>query len=924
MNNLNFKTLLPHLLALAVFLIVACAYFSPVLSGKSLQMGDMQKFKGMSKEIRDYEEKTGDKPLWTNQMFGGMPSYQISADYSTSLFKEFNRMIARVLPFPLGVVFLSFIGFYIFLLTLKIKPYAALIGALAFGFSSYTFTIIEAGHTSKTVAIVYMAPLLAGIVFTLRGNLLWGGVLPGIGMALQLSANHFQITFYTGFAAAILVWVHFRHALVDKKLADFSKALAVLALAVLLGIGANFSIIWTTYEYADYTIRGKSELTKQPGAAESDDKKPQDGLDFTYVTNWSYGIDETWSLLVPDFKGGATGAIGSENEEALKGVKPQYKQSIAGQNQYFGDQPFTSGPVYFGALVIFFFVLGLLLVDGPLKWSILGIVGISMFLSWGRNFFPLSGAIAFFFAVAAGAAYAHRFKENRWPGMTGLVLGFAISVMAAQGDEPSMIGVLFGTVIQLAGLGYMYTKTKQLPYVSGALALLSQLLIIYYVSDPTAGLHTSLSVWMFENVPMYNKFRTVSMTLVMAQVVVPVLAFLGLDYFLKNQELARKNLVWVGVAFVLTGGVSLYFYLFPHSVNDFFATGEANRLTKQLADANFPQSQAKDYIGQLSIARTAIFQSDALRSALFIIGGLGLILLFAFKILKSLPVIAGLGLLILADMWNVDTRYVNKDNFVSKRQYDVPYQADAADNQILQDPDIHYRVYNTTRRPDQDGVTPFFHKSIGGYHAAKLRRVQDVITAHLLRGNQEILHMLNAKYVIVGAKEGRAAQRNFNALGNAWFVKEVAQVANPDEELAGLKNLRTADKAIYDQRFAGELEGFTPNYDAQGEITLTDYHPETMTYASNAASEQLAVFSEIYYDKGWNAYIDGKLVPHLRVNYVLRALRVPAGQHRIEFRFEPKSYSIGSSIALICCLTLIGGLGFLIFRSLKPAAAPKG
>lgn len=920
MNKLNFKSFLPHLIAIVVFITISAVYFNPILSGKALQMGDIQKYKGMSKEVQNYYEETGERPLWTNQMFGGMPTYQISVKYASNLFKTFTYGIAKLMPFPLGVVFLCFLGFYLFLITLGVKPYTAMVGALAFGFSSYTFTIIEAGHVSKAYAIAYMAPILSGIVLTMRGKLVSGGVLAGVALALQLGANHFQITFYTGFAALILIIVYLSQAVVQKQLPQFLKASGILVVAVMLAGGTSMAALWSTYEYGEQSIRGKSELTQAPdGSGEA--KKSQGGLDAGYVTNWSYGISETWSLMVPDFKGGASGAIGNENKEALKKVKRQFQQSIAGSSQYFGNQPFTSGPFYFGALVIFLFVLGLFLIDKPLKWAILGIVGLSMFLSWGKNYFPLSGVLSYFFMVAGAAIYTYKHKDLRWPGMLGLVAGYIISILGAQG-EPSTMTVIFGLLVQLGGLGYMYQKTKVISFLTVGLVVAAQGMILIFILSPDAGVNASFTLWVLDNVPLYNKFRTVSMTLVMAQVVMPILAFMALDALMKDHTLVKKNMIWVGLAFLLTGGACFWFYVSPHSVNDFFAYGESNRLMGQLAKANFSRAQADQFIGELSVARTVIFQEDSIRSAMFILGGLALIMLYGFKLFNRNVLIAGFAVLVLLDMWNVDRRYVNDENFVSKRQYETPFQADAADLEILKDQDIHYRVYNSTRRPDQDGATPFFHKSIGGYHAAKLRRIQDVITHHLLVGNQEVLHMLNTKYVIVNGKQGREVRRNFNALGNAWFVKEFEVLDNADQELASLKDIRAGDKAVLDQRFSKELEGLELNYDPQGSISLLSYHPEKMKYQSKASSEQLAVFSEVYYDKGWNAYIDGEQVPYIRVDYLLRGLRVPAGEHAIEFRFEPVSYRLGEIISLISSLILLGSLAFITYQELKSKEEP--
>jgi len=811
MKHIQIKDILPYGVAVLIFMSISAVYFLPGLQGKRLEMGDITKFRGMSKEIVDYREKTGEDPKWTGAMFAGMPAYMISVEKPGNLIQYVDRLLKVTSVYPINVLFLLMLGFYILLLSFKVDPWLAVVGAIAFAFSSYFFTLFEAGHTSKSLAIAYAPPILAGFNLLLRRKYLLGGSLMALAMALQVYANHYQITYYTGLIIGIWAIFEIVQNVKDKDFSHLTKLAGILAVVVIMAISTNLAAMWSTYEYSKITIRGKAELAE--GKAKTGGN---DGLEKDYILAWSYGKAETMTLMIPDFKGGASGAIGTEHKDKLKNVTPQYRESIAGMDQYFADQPFQSGPVYVGAIVCFLFLLGAFTLSGPFRWVCLTIALFSITLSWGRHFM--------------------------W---------------------------------------------------------LSDLFIDYF--------------------PMYNKFRVVTMILVVFEIIAPLLAFLALDQILKNRELLNSKKKELFLALGLSAGFSLLAWMLPEVFNSFFKEDEYDKLFAQLTQ-NIPAGQAAGFLGEVELVREAIFKSDAIRSFFFIILGASTIFLYWKKIIQRTAFIALLGGLILVDMWMVDRRYVNNDNFTSKAKFEVPYRANQIDQQILADQDPHYRVFNTTARMDQDFRTPYFHKSLGGYHAAKIRRYQDIIDRHISQNNFKVINMLNAKYVILqGQDRQMQAQVNPGAMGNAWFVNSWKSVNGPDEEIAALNDIDPITEAVVDVPFQDYLQGWNPA-PANGDIKLTSYAPNHISYESNAQGEQLAVFSEIYYDKGWNAYIDGNLVPHIRTNYLLRGLRIPDGKHSVDFKFEPTSWAVGDKISLIASLTLIVALLFALYRELRAAA----
>lgn len=805
MKQINFKQLLPYLAAIAIFAVIAIAYFSPLLEGKMLKQSDIAQFKGMSKEISDYRDKTGEEALWTNSMFGGMPAYQISVEYKGNVLRYLDRLLQLYLPQPAGMLFLYMIGFFILLLVLKVDKWLAIAGAIGFAFSSYLFIIFEVGHNSKAHAIGYMAPVIAGIILTYRGRYLAGGIFAAIALSLELFTNHLQITYYLMLVAGVYVITELIIAIKDKQIASFAKATAVLAIASVFAVATNITTIWATYEYGKETIRGKTELTTEKSNRTS-------GLDKDYATGWSYGKWETFTLLIPNFNGGSSQGAVSENSNSYKALKAnnvddnQAKKLIKGLPLYWGTQPGVAGPVYIGAIIIFLFVFGMFTVDRKYKWWLFTASVLSILLAWGKNFMPFTD----FF------------------------------------------------------LNY---------------------------------------------VPGYNKFRAVSMTLVMAEFCIPLLAILGLQNIFSGKTDKKILLKYLYYSLGIAGGISLIFAIAGGIFFDFISPAD------EQYKAYFPDW----LLTAIRADRAAIFSSDAFRSLAFIlIAGAAIWAIINQKIKK--PVFFSiLILLILIDMWSVNRRYLNNDSFVRKSVAAVPFQPSQADQIIMKDKDPNFRVFNqSVGNPFADASTSYFHKSLGGYHGAKLRRYQELIDHHLAKGNMNVFNMLNAKYFIVpNEKTGQTEmQINFQALGNVWFVNNAHAVNTADEEINALNDFVPNETAVYDKKFEQQVSGHLISKDSTATISLTDYKPNHLTYKSVTSREQLAVFSEIYYDKGWNAYIDGKKAPYFRADYVLRAMIVPSGVHTIEFKFEPKVFKIGEKVSLASSLLLVllalGTLGFML------------
>jgi len=792
MKNLNFKTAWPYLVAVIIFLIITMSFLSPLIEGKQILQSDIIHWKGAAKEIVDFRDKTGQEPLWTNSMFGGMPAYQISTRYSANMLGFLDKIMTVGLPHPANMVFLYFIGFFILLLALGLNPWLAVAGSIAYAFSSYFFIIIEAGHNSQAHAIGYIAPVLAGMILTLRKKYLWGFILTAVFLSLEVKQNHLQITYYLALTAVILGLVELVDAFRNKTFTAYLKSVSILIVALVFAILTNLTLLWTTYEYGKYTIRGKSELTSEKSNRTS-------GLDKDYATQWSYGVGETMTLLIPDFYGGSSNEAPGMNSNIAKALRtnsiPEENiRQFAGQAglMYWGGQPWTS-PVYIGAIVVFLFFLGLIIVKGPLKWWLLAATILSVMLSWGHNFMGLTD-----------------FFLNYFPG--------------------------------------------------------------------------------------YNKFRAVTMILVIAEFTMPLLGFLAIKVVFDGLE-GRENLnKALYIAFGVAGGLSLVFALVPDMFMNFTGPNDAS-LAKSLPDW-LMQAIRDD--------RKAVCRADAFRSLMYITLTAGTLWLVINKKLKKEYAYIGLIVFVLGDMFTLAKRYLNNESFTSKAAVETPFEPSAADQQIMADKDPDFRVLNLTLNPMSDASTSYFHKSLGGYHGAKLRRYQELFETHVEKNNIAVINMLNTRYVIMpDANKQPMAQQNPQALGNAWFVSEYKLVDNADQELAALNGFDPSRTAVVDKQFQADLASWAPGKDTLDYIRLTDYQPNDLKYKYNTKKPELAVFSEIYYPKGWNAYVDGNLTPHFRANYVLRAMVLPAGEHVVEFKFEPRAFIIGEKVSMISSLVLL-------------------
>jgi hypothetical protein len=799
------------------FVVVAYAYMSPLLEGKHLRMDDLDHHLGMSKELVDYRNENGEEAVWTNTMFGGMPGYMISVLYPGNLADPLAGLLRGLFSIA-SFIILYFIGFYILLSSLKINRWLSVSGAIAFGLSSYFIIIISAGHASKANAIGFLPIVIAGVLMTFRGKQIPGAILFALGLSFELLAGHPQITYYGLIILAIYGIVELIFAIKEKAIIPFTKSVLFLLAGVVIAVGMNFSRLYTSWEYSKETIRGPSELT-------SNNENKTTGLDKDYVVQWSYGIDETLTLLIPNFKGGSTLTNPGENSESYKTMQqnkiPNLKQTIRSVSMYHGDQPFTSGPVYIGAIVVFLFILGLFVVKGVFKWWLLSATVVSIVLSWGGN-----------------------------------VMG--------------------------------------------------------------------LTSFLLDNLPLYNKFRAPSMTLVIAQIAMPLLGFIALNEILSG-KIEKKN--WLNGfkwAAIITGGLSLIFAVLPGIAGDFSGAADSMRFPEWLID-----SVIED--------RKSLLRTDAFRSFLFIALAAGALYLWNLKKIQTNLFIGVLGILILIDLWAVDKRYLNNDNFVSKREAVNPFPEMPVDKAILQDKELYYRVLPLQGDPFQDARASYYHKNVGGYHAAKLRRYQEMIENHFVPEMQELIkglqasippdsvlapltaiNMMNTRYLIYDLNN--APLPNPHALGNAWFVGDFKIVANADEEISALKGINPEDEVVIDKRFAQYVEGKRFQKDGFGNITLTEYQPNYLKYSAKSGSEQLAVFSEIFYKNGWKAYIDGNEVPHFRVNYILRALVLPAGEHTVEFKFHPASYYTGNKVSFASSLLLllaIAGYAFSEYRKRK-------
>jgi len=808
------KAFFTHFFVASFFVVVALAYFNPVLQGKVISQHDIKMFVGMAKEQNDFRRlNKGQEPYWTNSAFGGMPTYQLGAYYPHDYVKKLDTLI-RFLPRPADYLFLYFIGFYILLCCMKVDYRLAIVGALAFGFSTYLIIIFGAGHNAKAHAMAYLPMLLGGILLVFRKKYLWGFVLTAIAMALEIRANHYQMTYYFMLLVLILGVVYLVDAIRKKYLKHFFVSVGILLIAVTLGIAANATGLMATKEYADWSTRGPSRLTLTPDGSL---KEKSTGLDKEYITQWSYGVTESLNLFVPRLFGGAsTENLGEDSKtyDFLIDQGLQKTRALDFSSQiptYWGNQPITSGPAYIGAVIFFLFMLGLFLVQKKAKWWLLGGVLMSLFLSWGKNF-----------------------------------------------------------------------------------SLLTDFMIDYF--------------------PLYNKFRAVSSIQVILELCAPVLAILALVALFNPSIEKSKKLKAFKIAFFSVVGVCVLLLVFKGT---FSFEGPNDRMLKS--------GYGDELYSLIKLDRKAMYSNDLFRTLIFIILAAIPLWFFLQEKLKQNLVIIILGALIVFDLVGVNLRYVNNNNFVSKRTMNQPFREAAFDKEIKADKSI-YRVWDQSDGIAGGGRTSYFHQTISGYHAAKPAGMQDLFDYQLMNGNMEILSMLNVKYIIQQDEEGRSyPATNPEANGNAWFISELKKVSNADDEIKGLVGLASKSQAIVNiEDFKGNNR-FAFRKDSTSSISLEDYKPNHLTYSSRNPFSGVAVFSEMYYAHGWNAYIDGLPQDHFRVNYALRALRIPEGKHTIEFKFEPEVVKTGSKITLassiILGLVVLSGIGFSFWRSKKEEEA---
>jgi len=788
----NIKQFLPHITAIILFLLISLMYFTPVIKGDKLNQHDKKTWKGGAKEVVDYKAETGEHSLWTNSLFGGMPSYLITRSRPNNLFVY----LYKVLDFshPVSIVFLYMLGFFIALLVFKVNPWLSIIGALAYAFSSYFFIIIEAGHLTKALALGFMPPIVAGVHWAFNGKKFAGATLMALFLTLQIIVNHLQITYYTFLIVLIYGIFVLINTIKEKTYKEFSQALGLLIVGAILALTVNFTSIATIYDYGKDSIRGKSELS-------TNKENKTSGLDKDYINAWSYGITETFTLLVPNLMGGASGGELSENSNIYKDLinagVPDAKKIIKNMPLYWGAQPFTSGPVYIGALIFFLFILGLFLVKGDLRWWLLSATLLSIILAWGKN-----------------------------------------------------------------------------------ASFITDLFINYF--------------------PGYNKFRSVSMTLIIAEFTMPLLGILALkeiiDKKVTNDEIIKGLKYAVGIT------VGLILVLMIPGILSFENAGDARV---------FPENM----ISSLEADRASLFRMDALRSIFFIVVGAAAIFFYLKEKLKLNYLYLAIAFIILIDLWPVAKRYLNNDDFVRASVANKVFTPSKCDNYILQDKELDYRVLNLTVSPFNDASTSYFHKSIGGYHGAKMRRYQEFIDNTLnteisklinglnsklpmpsldsLMGTLSGINMLNTKYIILNA-DGMPLL-NKATLGNAWYIENIKTVNSADEEIIAIQNFDASKTAIVNTEFKNQVSNFSNDNNAT-----------------------------IFYAKGWNAYIDDKKVEHFRANYILRGIKVPAGEHIIKFKFEPQIWILGNTISLIGSIVLILFILFNLFFIYKTEKSKKG
>ena len=820
------KKYLPDVLVVIIFAVISFAYFFPAdLDGRILYRHDSSAGRGAGQETAEYHERTGKVSRWSNATFSGMPTYQTAPSYqSVSVLNQAVKAYHLWLPENVWYVFAYLLGFYILLRAFDFRQSLAALGSIVWAFSSYFFIIIAAGHIWKVMALAYLPPMIAGIVLAYRGKYLWGFIVTAIFAAFEVDANHVQMTYYYLFIILFMIIAYLVDAIRKKRMAQFVKATAVCAAGALIGILMNISNLYHTWQYAQESMRGKSELVKKDAANQT-----SSGLDRDYITQWSYGVDETWTLLVPNAKGGASVPLAA-NTEAMKKADPNFMQIYQQLGQYWGDQPGTSGPVYVGAFVLMLFILGLFIVKGPIKWALLAATILSILLSWGHNFMPFTN-------------------------------------------------------------------------------------------------------FFLDYIPMYSKFRTVASILVIAEFTIPLLAMMALKKIVDEPELLTKKAKFVYISFGLTGGIALLFALMPTLFfSDFISSQELE------AFKSIPAEYLSPLESNLRSIRESIFTADCWRSFWIIVIGTLLLFLYKFKKLKAEYMVGTIAILCLIDMWQVNKRYLNDEMFVEKSVREQAQPMTQTDRQILQDKSLDYRVLNLASNTFNENETSYYHKSIGGYHAAKLRRYQELIDAYISPEMQKmmpaiakaggdmtkvngdslfpVLNMLNAKYFIVPLQANQTvAIENPYVYGNAWFVDKVTYVKNANEELDALGKLNLRHEAVADARFQSQL-GESKNQDSTSIVKLTAYEPNQLTYDVRSATGGIVVFSEIFYPE-WTATVDGKPVEIGRVDYVLRALNVDKGHHKVVLTFDPKSVKQTETVAYLSYGVLLLVVLFAVYFKRK-------
>ena len=831
----TWKKFLPDVVVIAVFAIISFAYFFvPITQGKILYQHDASAGVGAAQEMTEYQNRTGETTRWTNSIFGGMPTYQMSPSYqSTDGLSQVMNAYHLWLPDNVWFLFAYLLGFYILLRAFDFRQSLAALGSVMWAFSSYFLIIIAAGHLWKVMALAYLPPMIAGVVLAYRGRYLSGFIVTALFTAFEIKANHVQMTYYYLFIILFMVIGYLVKSIREKQLAVFLKATGVLAAAALIGIAINLSSLYHTWQYQKESMRGKSELVKKDAANQT-----SSGLDRDYITQWSYGIDETLTLLVPDAKGGASVPL-SKNATAMAKADPQIQSMIPqlydAFPQYFGTQPGTSGPVYVGAFVLFLFILGLFIVKGPMKWALLAATVLSVLLAWGHNFM----------------------------GFTNFFLDY---------------------------------------------------------------------------IPMYAKFRTVASILVIAEFTIPLLAALALKKIVDEPDVLSKQMKFAYISLALTAGVAALIALFPDMMGPFVSEQERQMIG---SIQGMDGGTARTILANISDMRAAMVSSDAWRSVIIILIGFALLFAYKLKKLRADYMIAALLVLCLVDMWQVDKRYLNDEMFVPKSERDMPQQPTATDIEINKDKSLDYRVLNFASNTFNENETSYFHKSIGGYHPAKLRRYQEMIDAYIVPemqkamqaiaakgGNMQqvdgvklfpVLNMLNTKYFIFPLQGGATIPlKNIYAQGNGWFVDKIDYVADANAEYAEVGKIDVRHEAVADKQFEAVLGQAKAN-DSTATVKLDKYEPNNLQYTVNSKNGGIVVFSEIYYP-GWKATVDGQSVELGRVNYILRAVNVKPGKHIVVLDFHPTSISTTETIAYISIVILllaIAGAGYMEWKKKK-------